>query len=61
MVVIPYHNKCCEFQFRVTRNKKQLSLEIVDIARFAASAIGYEFPKPDTEVQKQRAVFEGRS
>ncbi len=49
---------CCEFQFRVTRDKKQMPLEIVDLARFASSALGYDFPQPDPEVQKQWAVFE---
>ncbi|HHE72395.1 MAG TPA: (Fe-S)-binding protein, partial [Chloroflexi bacterium] len=27
---------CCEFQFRVSRDKKELDVEIVDLARFAA-------------------------
>jgi len=49
---------CCEFQFRVAAEKKQMPIEIVDLARFAASALGYEFPDPNPEVQKQWAVFE---
>lgn len=49
---------CCEFQFRVTKNKKQIPLDIDDLAHFAASAIGYDFPEPDPEVKKQWAVFE---
>jgi Fe-S oxidoreductase/FAD/FMN-containing dehydrogenase len=49
---------CCEFQFRVTIDKKQMPLEVVDLARFAASALGYEFPDPNPEVRKQWAVFE---
>jgi hypothetical protein len=49
---------CCEFQFRVTADKKGLSVQTVDLARYAASALGYDFPDPNPEVQKQWAVFE---
>ncbi len=49
---------CCEFQFRVTVDKKNTPLEIVDLARFACNALGYDFPEPEPEVQKQWAVFE---
>ena len=49
---------CCEVQLRVSAEKKQVPLEVVDLARYAASALGYEFPDPNPEVQKQWAVFE---
>lgn len=49
---------CCEFQFRVTKDKKKMPVEIVDLARFSASALGYNFPEPNPEVQRQWAVFE---
>jgi hypothetical protein len=49
---------CCEFQFRVTVDKKKVPMEIVDLARFASSALGYEFPDPHPEVRAQWAVFE---
>jgi len=49
---------CCEFRFRVTKDKKNIPVEIVDLARFASSYLGYEYPEPNVEVQKQWAVFE---
>jgi Fe-S oxidoreductase len=49
---------CCEFQLRVTAKKKEMPLEVVDLARYAASALGHEFPDPNPEVQRQWAVFE---
>ena len=44
---------CCQFQFRVTSEKKGLNIETVDLARFGASVLGYEFPDPNPEVQRQ--------
>lgn len=49
---------CCEFQFRVAAEKKKVPIEVVDLARFAASALGHEFPHPNPEVQSQWKVFE---
>jgi Fe-S oxidoreductase len=49
---------CCEFQLRVSADKKEVPVEVVDLARFASSALGYEFPDPNPEVRKQWAVFE---
>jgi hypothetical protein len=49
---------CCEFQLRVSADKKDVPVEVVDLARYAASALGHEFPDPNPEVKKQWAVFE---
>ncbi|HEX7475341.1 MAG TPA: FAD-binding and (Fe-S)-binding domain-containing protein, partial [Dehalococcoidales bacterium] len=49
---------CCEFQLRVSAKKKNSKVEVVDLARFAASRLGFKFPDPNPEVQRQWAVFE---
>ncbi|HEX9329230.1 MAG TPA: heterodisulfide reductase-related iron-sulfur binding cluster, partial [Reyranella sp.] len=49
---------CCEFQLRVTAEKKRLPVEVVDLAHFAAEALGYQLPDPHPEVRAQWAVFE---
>jgi Fe-S oxidoreductase/FAD/FMN-containing dehydrogenase len=49
---------CCQFQLRVSAGKKNVPLEVVDLSHFAASALGFELPDPNPEVQRQWAVFE---
>jgi Fe-S oxidoreductase/FAD/FMN-containing dehydrogenase len=49
---------CCEFQLRVSADKKKVPVEVVDLARFASSRLGYDFPDPNPEVRSQWAVFE---
>ncbi len=49
---------CCEFQLRVSANKKPVPVEVVDLSRFCAEALGYDFPDPNPEVKAQWAVFE---
>ena len=35
---------CCEFQLRVTADKKKMPVEVIDLARFAASDSGLRVP-----------------
>jgi hypothetical protein len=50
---------CCEFQLRVTKDKKNIPVAIGDLAAFACKALGKEFEDPSPEVAKLWAVFEG--
>jgi Fe-S oxidoreductase/FAD/FMN-containing dehydrogenase len=51
---------CCEFQLRVSVQKKgkEDQIEVVDLAHYAAEALGYPMPDPNPEVRAQWAVFE---
>jgi Fe-S oxidoreductase len=49
---------CCEFQLRVSADKKDVPVEVVDLARYASEALGHDFPDPNPEVKRQWAVFE---
>lgn len=49
---------CCEFQLRVSADRKQLPVEVMDLAHFAADALGFELPDPHPEALRQWAVFE---
>ena len=50
---------CCQFQLRVSADKKKIDMPVVDLASYACSRLGYDFPDPNPEVHKQWAVFEG--
>jgi len=49
---------CCKFQLRVTKDKKNLPVEIHDLATFSCKALGKDFKDSSPEVAKQWAVFE---
>jgi hypothetical protein len=50
---------CCEFQLRVAKEKKNMPIEIRDLASFACEALGKEFSDPSPEVSRQWKAFEG--
>jgi len=49
---------CCQVQLRISADKKDIPIEVVDLANFAASALGYEFNDPLPEVNQQWGVFD---
>ncbi|MFC2056145.1 FAD-binding and (Fe-S)-binding domain-containing protein [Chloroflexota bacterium] len=49
---------CCQVQLRISADKNNIPVEIVDLANFTASALGYQFPDPLPEVQRQWGVFD---
>jgi Fe-S oxidoreductase/FAD/FMN-containing dehydrogenase len=49
---------CCEFQLRVAGNANDSDIEVVDLARFSAEALGFELPDPNPDVKAQWAVFD---
>jgi len=50
---------CCQFQLRVTKDKKKMDVEVHDLAAFACRSLGKKFADPNPEVLRQWAVFEG--
>ncbi len=49
---------CCEFQLRVSADKRHVPIEVKDLAHFAAEALGYTLPDPHPAARAQWAVFE---
>ncbi|MDY6912031.1 MAG: (Fe-S)-binding protein, partial [Chloroflexota bacterium] len=49
---------CCQVQLRVSADTKNIPVEVVDLARFSASALGYDFPDPLPEMRRQWGVFD---
>jgi len=49
---------CCQLQFRIAAARNGASIEVVDLAHFAAEALGFDLPDPLPEVERQWACFE---
>ena len=49
---------CCEFQLRTSRDANRLPVEIVDLAHFAAAALGCEIPDPQPQARAMWATFD---
>jgi len=49
---------CCQFQLRVAAEKRDVPVQVEDLAHFAAAALGYELPDPHPQVRESWAVFE---
>jgi Fe-S oxidoreductase/FAD/FMN-containing dehydrogenase len=49
---------CCEFQLRVSKEKKNTPIEVRDLAAFACEGLGRKFADPSPEVSRQWKVFE---
>ncbi|MEN9936918.1 MAG: hypothetical protein RLZZ387_3497 [Chloroflexota bacterium] len=47
---------CCEFQLRVSAEKKRVPVEVVDLAHFVAEALRYELPDPHPEVKAHSSL-----
>ena len=49
---------CRQLPLRVSADKKQSPIEVVDLAHYAAEALGFEIPDPNPEVRRQWGAFE---
>jgi Fe-S oxidoreductase len=49
---------CCQVQLRIAAKKKNIPVEVVDLAHLAGNALGYEFPDPNPDVHSQWGVFD---
>ena len=49
---------CCQVQLRIAAKKKNIPVEVVDLAHLAGNALGYDFPDPNPDVHSQWGVFD---